>query len=196
MVYLNKALLFIMICICSELSAQEKSYYYEIPAPPAQYSAETVAARLVDGLGFRYYWATEGLTEHDLSYRPSPEARTSLETLQHIRGLTSMLLNTVQGKFAGSQQPGPELSFTELRALTLENIRLTSDILKRETTQLENLPLIFERPQGKTEYPFWNLINGPVSDALWHVGQIVSFRRSSGNPLPPGVNVLSGTRRE
>jgi hypothetical protein len=194
--YLNKSLLFILIFICSGLSAQEKPYYYEIPAPPAQYSAETVAARLVDGLGFRYYWATEGLTDDDLSYRPSPEARTSLETLQHIRGLSFMLLNTVQGKVTGGQPPGPDLSFTELRSLTLENIRLASHILKSEKTQLENLPMIFERPQGKTEYPFWNLINGPVSDALWHVGQIVSFRRSSGNPLPPGVNVLSGTKRE
>lgn len=33
--------------------------------------------------------------------------------------------------------------------------------------------------------PYWNIINGPFSDALTHIGQINSFRRLSGNPVPP-----------
>ena len=39
--------------------------------------------------------------------------------------------------------------------------------------------------------PLWNLINGPVSDALTHVGQINSFRRLNGNPVPR-ANVFLG----
>ena len=35
--------------------------YYQIPDYPSSYNAATVAARTIDGLGFRYYWATEGL---------------------------------------------------------------------------------------------------------------------------------------
>jgi len=54
--------------------------------------------------------------------------------------------------------------------------------------------MIFEQGSNKSEFPFWNLINGPISDALWHVGQVVSFRRGSGNPLPNGVNVLTGVK--
>ncbi len=38
--------------------------------------------------------------------------------------------------------------------------------------------------------------SGPIADALWHTGQIVSFRRSSGNPIPKGVNMLTGERSE
>ena len=34
------------------------------------------------------------------------------------------------------------------------------------------------------EKPFWHIINGPVADALTHVGQINSFRRLAGNPTP------------
>jgi hypothetical protein len=35
------------------------------------------------------------------------------------------------------------------------------------------------------------MINGPISDALTHVGQVNSFRRLSGNPVSP-ANVFSG----
>jgi hypothetical protein len=34
------------------------------------------------------------------------------------------------------------------------------------------------------DHPFWHMINGPIADALTHVGQINSFRRLAGNPTP------------
>ena len=57
--------------------------YYQIPDYPEAYNAATVAARMIDGLGFRYYWATESLREEDLSFQPNEDARTVLETLDH-----------------------------------------------------------------------------------------------------------------
>jgi len=39
--------------------------------------------------------------------------------------------------------------------------------------------------------PFWNMVNGPFSDALTHTGQINSFRRLAGNPVA-GANVFLG----
>ncbi len=191
---MNKFLIFFMISY-SSMIAQDKPYYYEIPVAPQDYSATTVVARMVDGLGFRYFWATEGLTDEDLSFKPSEDARTCFETLQHINGLTAILLNTVQQK-PNTGGGGEAKSFTELREETLSNIRQASEILKQADILLEELPLIFQGSSSSTEYPFWNMINGPISDALWHVGQIVTFRRSSGNPLPKGVSVLSGTKRD
>jgi len=38
------------------------------------------------------------------------------------------------------------------------------------------------------------LLNGPIADALTHVGQVISFRRTSGNPIPKGVNVFMGIK--
>ena len=35
----------------------------------------------------------------------------------------------------------------------------------------------------EVEYPFWSLLNGPIADMIWHVGQVVTFRRSLGNPF-------------
>ncbi|MBI1341876.1 MAG: hypothetical protein GC171_02965 [Terrimonas sp.] len=179
-----------------QMMAQDKPYYYQIPEAPASYTATNVAARLVDGLGFRYFWATEGLRPVDLAFKPSDSARTSLETLEHIYGLTNVLLNAVQQKPTQPSNTVEKLSFESIRAKTLQNIQKASEILKKQQAKLEDFDMIFERPNGSTSFPFWNLVNGPISDALWHVGQVVTFRRSSGNPLPKGVNVLQGTKTE
>jgi hypothetical protein len=174
---------------------QEELPFRQIPDYPDKYTAATVAARLVDGLGFRYYWATEGLRRQDLDFQPNPQARKMEETIDHIYGLVNTLVNAVNERpNTGVNLDG--LSFAEKRKQTLLHLKEASDILRSsKSKKLKDFKLIFQRGDQKTEYPFWNEINGPIADALWHVGQVVSFRRSSGNPLPRGVNVLTGTKR-
>ena len=189
---LSTASFFLLSLVCM---GQNKSYFYQIPAYPESYTATTVAARMVDGLGFRYYWATEGLTEKDLAFKPGDSARTSRETLEHIHSLTQILVNAVNKKPTVSQATTPKMDFTQMREKTLNNLEEASKILKSNQALLDSFPMIFQNPTRTTEFPFWNLINGPIADALWHVGQVVSFRRSSGNPFPSGVSVLQGTKR-
>lgn len=188
-------LIIIIFFISSEMLAQQKPYYYTIPDTPKTYTATTVVARMVDGLGFRYFWATEGLRDKDIAFRPSDSARSSFETLQHIYDLTLFLINAVSNKptdFANAKLPD---SFAELREQTLQHIQRASEILKQPDARLENFDMVFKGQSGKeSDFPFWNVINGPISDALWHIGQVVSFRRSSGNPIPEGVDVLTGTK--
>ena len=170
--------------------------YYEIPDYPQTYTAESVAARMIDGVGFRYYWATEGLRPEDLAFRPNDEARTSEETIDHILGLSNVIVNSVRKipNQASGEETSP-LSFEEKRKMTLENLKAASDILKGGGGTLEEYNIVFQRGDTKSELPFWNQINGPISDALWHIGQVVSFRRSSGNPFSPRVSVLTGKVR-
>lgn len=171
--------------------------YYQIPDYPAEYTAESVTARMVDGLGFRYYWATEGLREEDLAFKPSEGARTSEETIDHILGLTNVILNSVLKEPNISSTDQPKLSFEEKRKKTLANIKQSSDILKAaKPGDLEEFQIIFKNGDKTSEYPFWNQINGPISDALWHVGQVVTHRRSSGNPFNSKVSVLQGRVRD
>ena len=87
------------------------------------------------------------------------------------------------------------MTFTELRKATLLNIEKASNIL-RNSKDVSKYNIVFKRGRNTSQLPFWNQINGPISDALWHVGQVVTFRRSSGNPLPKGVNVLTGTKND
>ena len=178
-----------LIFFAHYLIAQEDLPYREIPEYSSEFTPETVAARMVDGLGFRYYWATDGLREEDLSYKPNEDARTARETLEHIHGLANFLLCTTQEKVQSSVDVA-DYSFEELRKATLLKIEEASTILKSGEVQLSELIIEFEN--SNTTYPFWNQINGPISDALWHVGQIVSFRRSSGNPFTSNVSVFTG----
>ena len=179
---------------CQPLTAQDKPLpYYEIPPEPESFTAGTVAARMIDGLGFRFYWATEGLRPEDLSYKPNPESRTAEETIDHICQMSKMIVNSTT-KTPNIPDPNrKKLTFEEMRKQTLENLKTASDILLKSTDkEMEGYKIVFKRENNPAEFPFWNQINGPIADCLWHVGQIVSFRRSSGNPFTDKVSVFTG----
>jgi uncharacterized damage-inducible protein DinB len=167
--------------------------YARIPDAPASYSAGKVAARVIDGLGFRFYWATEGLRKTDLDFKPSENARTTSETIDHIYGLSGVILNAVEQKANLQGHSGESLTFTDIRKKTLENLKRVSDILKTATDEdIETYKVVFGQGEGSSEFPFWNLLNGQIADAIYHTGQVVSFRRSSGNPINQKINVFTG----
>ncbi len=180
----------------SQETPEEPIPYREIPPYPEEYNAGTVVSRMVDGLGFRYYWATEGLRQEDLDYKPSETNRTIGETIDHIYNLSRVIYNSAIGK--ANDRTGPEetnLSFEAKRSLTLQNLKKASDIFIT-LTDLQDNKIVFITPSGAREYPFWNQINGPIEDAVWHSGQIVALRRASGNPFDSKVSVFQGKRRE
>ena len=171
--------------------------YQTIPEYPAKYNAATVTARMIDGLGYRYYWATEELRTEDLTYRPSLESRTTEETLEHIYSLSNTILNAVLNKANIRPSEENELSFEEKRKATLTNFKADSDMLRQKKNKhLKKMNIAFQRGEKKSEFPFWHNFNGPIADALWHTGQIVSFRRAAGNPINPKINVFTGKTRE
>ncbi len=183
------------------MSAQSQSNpvlpYAEIPAPAEVYSAGTVISRLIDGLGFRYYWATEGLTEENLAYRPSPEAKNLSETLDHLYGLSEMIVNAPQNMANIRPADWSGLTFEEKRKGTLQNLKKASELIQNGPEgDMENYSIVFKSGDKTSAFPYWNMINGPIADALYHTGQVVSFRRTAGNPIPAGVNVFKGTRRQ
>ena len=170
--------------------------YEKIPDYPENYTPGTVVARMIDGLGFRYYWATEGLRDEDLGFRPVEGSRTIEETLDHILGLSRVILNSAKQEVNDRTQVSEEeLSFEEKRRNTLLALEEASLIFK-VAEDLGEYPIIFRNEKGDTQFPFWNQLNGPLADALWHTGQVVSLRRQAGNPFPPGVSVFTGVRRE
>lgn len=171
--------------------------YRQIPDYAEDYRSGNVVARFIDGLGFRYYWATEGLTEKDLAYKPSKKARTTLETLQHICNLSQTIVDASQQKPTNMPLDFSALSFEELRAKTLTNIEAASKaMLGKKNKHLKKHKIIFKRNDKQSEYPYWNMMNGPIADAIYHTGQVVSFRRASGNPINPNISVLQGKLRE
>ena len=53
---------------------------------------------MIEGLGFRYYWGTDSLKAVDLAYKPSSDSRSTMDLLEHIYGLTEMVIYTFEGK--------------------------------------------------------------------------------------------------
>ena len=176
------------------MNSQENLPFYEISNYPESYSEAEIVGRMIDGLGFRYYWATEGLREEDLNFRLPNDSRSSIETIGHIYDLSNMILNTaLNSPIEKKSIEGME--FKEIREKTLFNLKEASDIFKK-TKNFDNHNIIFLRDSKKVEYPFWNQLNGPIEDAVWHCGQIVAFRRASGNPISKKISVFTGKVKE
>jgi hypothetical protein len=187
-----KAIVLILLMLSSSvIVAQEKEElpYYEVPNYPEEFTAGTMAARMVDALGFRFYWSTDSLTDKDLSYKANEEGRSTEETIKHIYDLSKIIVNSTLKK--ANSRAEDDLTYTELREKTLYNLKTAADIL-RVCEDISQFKIIF----GEREIPFWNQVNGPIADAIWHCGQIVIYRRTTGNPINPKVNHFSGKVRD
>ncbi len=186
---------FTLLFIFSLQTMAQELPFSSIAAAPQDYTAGNSISRMIQGLGFRYHWATEGLRAEDLEYRPTKEAQSTLGTLQHIYGLTKTILNAAKNEASKRPAPSPPENLEALRAATLKDLQQAATLfLNYSEDEIEGLNIIFEREGKQSRFPVWNLINGPIADALYHTGQVVSFRRTSGNPIPKGVNVFLGVK--
>jgi hypothetical protein len=162
--------------------------YYNLPNPPENMSAAGLLIRFLDAFGFRYRWATEGLREEDMEFQACDSSMKLWELLAHVHGLISVTDAFITGNEREKIEP---ISLEERRKKTLEiALRLREALLGLDDEYLGKR--LYMVPWAEKEYPLWYLINGPLSDALTHVGQIASWRRINGNPIP-GANVFYGT---
>ena len=198
---MKKPLYFIILFIFMinpNIEAQESMLpYREIPEYPSDFGPGNLISRMIDGLGYRFYWATEGLTDDDLTYRASENGRSIFETVEHINVMSNNILLAPDAKPFEKPKNTPQLSFEELRTLTLKNLKAASKkVLGATAKDIENYKVIFKQGDKTSEFPYWNMINGMLSDCIYHTGQIVMLRRASGNPQNPNVNVFLGKTRE
>jgi hypothetical protein len=181
------ALLMFMGMSMLSMSQTEASLpFREISEYPESYTANSVTARLIESLGFRYYWATEGLTQTDLDHQITEGSRSAKATLVHIYDLSLIVRNSAERK-ENDRGDNSGLSYQELRIGTLNNLKIAHGIIAAAES-LDTFQITF----GTAEFPFWNQINGPIADALWHCGQMAMMRRASGNPISPDVNHFLG----
>ena len=193
--YFSLSLILVTSLTIAQETMNDKLPYYKIPEAPTSYTPGTVVSRMIDGLGFRYFWATEGLTDENLAYKPSEEGRTIAETMDHLYSLSRTILNSAEKKASDFTVASEELTSIEKRKKTLENFKTASELF-RVAENLEEHKIVFIRKNGKAEFPFWNQINGPIEDAVWHAGQIVMMRRAAGNPFNSKVSVFTGNVRD
>jgi uncharacterized damage-inducible protein DinB len=160
--------------------------FEDISKTPNDLTATNTLLRMVEGLAFRYRWATENLSEENIKFKPHPTSMSVEEVNAHIFDLVDSTFRV----FGGEKQNKDSLnSFHKLRIKSLNILADLSERLKEMSD--EDLSEIEKNTSRKL--PFWYWINGPLADALTHVGQITSWRRIAGNPQLKGINVFIGT---
>lgn len=101
------------------------------------------------------------------------------ELISHIWGLVNWI--NISFNNLGFHRPEEPGKIIDQTLEIIQNLReATLDMKKGEVTKIKI-----------RDYPFWHIINGPLADALTHVGQINSFRRLAGKPVSK-ANVFTG----
>jgi len=145
-------------------------YFKNFPEEPADLSASNAIARLIDGLGFRLYWAINELTEEDCEYRVCEGANSIHDILWHILGLVNWVYMNVYGE----QMKRPESIIDQGVETLIALEKLRKSFIEMSDKDLEKLKL--------DNRSFWAYLNMPLADAVSHVGQVSILRRAAGNP--------------
>ena len=119
---MKKISVFILLLISIQSFSQEKNYFFDIKDSEDNYSENAVISRFLHAVGFRYYWATEGLNENDLKYKPSDTGISTRATLEHIYTLSIIINSGMKDIKVERLESYPELSFKDLRENTWSNI--------------------------------------------------------------------------
>jgi uncharacterized damage-inducible protein DinB len=162
--------------------------YTTLPNIPEEINASTIVARLVDGVAFRYRWATEDLTDNEFHFKPVEGSMNMEELLKHIYTL-AFVTNTTMGGVAEKLT-----NFENLEHIRKETLTQYESLSKRLLTTTNADLSSYNFVRNDIELSFWYLINGHIADALTHIGQVLTWRRIAGNPQPKGVTVLFGKK--
>lgn len=165
----------------------EELPFRHIGGYPAHTNGPSVMVRLLDGLGFRFHWATEGLSDEHYTFSPGQGSQSIGELIDHIWGLTNWVYLSV----FGHKEQRPEGTSSQREHALQMLYRLREHFASLDDADLKTLTI--------DGHPFWHMINGPLSDALTHVGQINALRRLAGNPTPKAglfTGEPPGTRRD
>lgn len=163
---------------------------YQIHTIPDTINSSNTIARMIDGLLFRYYWATEGLTKNDYGFRPVESSMSMMELQMHIYDLAFITNKTYGGNPTYKKE-----YLTSFDSARQEILRLYEDVSNRlkEMQDDNQLNEFLVKPKSlDREFPFWFSLNGHIADCLTHIGQLISWRRINGNPQTKGINVFLG----
>ncbi len=121
---------------------------------------------LVATLAFRGGIAVVDAPENFSEFRAGENARSAGEILAHLGDLLQGSLYLMQGEFVYLQSPA----------------QLWTDDVKRFFTAIEEFDSYLASDAPLVQ-PIEKIMQGPIADALTHVGQIVMLRRLAGKPI-------------
>ncbi|HEY0702300.1 MAG TPA: hypothetical protein VGD60_05990 [Candidatus Acidoferrales bacterium] len=136
------------------------------PQPAVQDSNRHMLRHSLATIAYRGSKAMRGAGEEFARFRATETCRTPSELLAHLGDLMDWSLSQAQG--APKWQESPTLSWTEGKARFFASLKSFDDFLASAS------PLQFSAEK---------IFQGPIADALTHVGQIAMLRRIAGIPI-------------
>ena len=127
-----------------------------------------VLRHMVATVAYRGGVAVANAPDTFATFRAYETTRTPGEILAHIGDLLEGSLHLLQG----------EMVFLTSTPLPWQ------DELRRFFSAVKNLDA-YLATEAPLACPVEKLVQGPIGDALTHVGQIVMLRRMAGSPIPP-----------
>jgi hypothetical protein len=134
--------------------------------PPLTTVSDALRHLLVT-LGDRFEHAVDGAPPGFASFDAGAGTRTPLDLVRHLAGLMRLAGELWTGEAAPKAEGG---SWKE-----------EVDGFRRELRTLD--ALLRARPQPSGEMPAHRVLQGPLLDAVTHVGQLVTLRRLAGCPV-------------
>ena len=122
------------------------------------FTSTTVLSRMIEGIGFRFYWATEGLRPIDLDFKPCKDGRSCYEAIEHISMLTDAICEAFAGRIYDFSNH--RSGFEDYREGALNNLNIIFNALQ-ENPDFSNISVRLNYNSQDIVTPFWNLINGP-----------------------------------
>lgn len=119
-------------------------------------------------LAYRTQKALRGAPAEFAEFRAAPTARTPYEILWHMSGLMGYARTMLRG---GGFEP-PRLSTLAAEAQRFHSL-------------LADLRNDFEDDTLVAQITDEQFLQGPLADAMTHVGQLAYLRRLAGDPIPP-----------
>jgi hypothetical protein len=128
-------------------------------------------------LAYRTQKALRDAPQSFYSFRAAPKARTPIELIRHMESVLGYARTFFIG---GEYNPEP---LPDFQAEILRFHKTVEDLARH----LESgIPLKGISPE--------QLLQGPFSDAMTHVGQLAILRRLAGDPVPPENYVYANIR--
>jgi hypothetical protein len=168
---LKKLHLFFLCIISSFLYSQNdlaQLPYSKNVIYPKKSTPGTVMAKMVDELGYKYYWSTDSLLNDDLRYTFNSNNVPRLL----LEGVYQMSKNVIDITSENKMKPEvklEEMSFEDFRKHTLLNLKKASSIL------IEN--------KEAALFLDWDLFMKSIAISDAYCDQIISFRKSIGIPF-------------
>jgi len=152
-----------------------------VPDAPVKFNGSGVMQRMVDAILIRYTIVTEGISETSIKYQATPESMSMVELQKHIL----FLINWV-AKVMGMPKD-PNLKRAETFEEYQQQIKKSCTMLSAHIANMSDEEISAKTvylKRSDTHYSIWYLISGPMSDAISHIGQIATWRRIAGDPIP------------